>query len=336
VPGTATPAEIESAAAWLAAGGVVALPTETVYGLGADASSAAAVAAIFRLKGRPADHPLIVHVPAGSDLSPWVTEVPDIARRLMQAFWPGPLTLVLPRSERIPPEVTGGQPTVGLRCPDHPVAQALLTRFAALGSGVIAAPSANRFGHVSPTTAQHVRDEFGADVGPVIRLLDGGPCRVGIESTIVAVTGPRPVLLRPGSIGREALAAAAGVPVALAASQPGDLPRAPGMLAAHYAPRTPLRLVDPAGLAAGIAAAARDRALLAVLAFGEDPGKAGIVWRQAPPAAAAYAHDLYASLRALDALGATHILVESPPTGPDWLAVHDRLGRAQAGSADGT
>jgi L-threonylcarbamoyladenylate synthase len=171
----------------------------------------------------------------------------------------------------------------------------------------------------------------------VIRLLNGGPCRVGIESTIVAVTGHEElVLLRPGSIGPAALAAAAGVPVALAASRPGNLPRAPGMLAAHYAPHTPLHLVAPAGLAAIIAAAARDDTRLAVLAFGPDPGQDTLVWRQAPGTAAAYAHDLYGNLRALDAAGATRLLVEVPPTAPEWLAVHDRLGRAQAGSADGT
>jgi L-threonylcarbamoyladenylate synthase len=332
----ATPAEIRAAAGWLAAGGVVALPTETVYGLGADATSPAAIAAIFGLKGRPADHPLIVHIGAGADVSPWVTEVPATARRLMRAFWPGPLTLILPRSARIPSQVTGGQPTVGLRCPDHPVAQALLAAFAATGSGLIAAPSANRFGHVSPTTAQHVRDEFGADVGPVIRLLDGGPCRVGIESTIVDVSGPQPVLLRPGSIGRDALAAAAGVPVVLAADTARALPRTPGLLAAHYAPRTPLRLLAAAELAAAVDHGRQRGQRLAVLAFGPDPCRREVAWRRAPVTAAAYAHDLYASLRELDAANAVVILVEEPPAGPEWLAVRDRLGRAQAASADGT
>jgi L-threonylcarbamoyladenylate synthase len=329
---TVTPAELDAAADWLAEGGVVALPTETVYGLGADATSSAAVAAIFRLKGRPADHPLIVHVPAGADLTRFVTAVPPVAARLMAAFWPGPLTLILPRTAAIPPAVTGGQPTVGLRCPDHPVAQALLARFATVGSGVVAAPSANRFGHVSPTTAAHVRDEFGAAVGTEIRLLDGGPCRVGIESTIVDVSGAEPVLLRPGSIGLAALAAVAGVPVLPAAAARGDLPRAPGQLAAHYAPRTPLRLVPAGSLAGAVAAAARP---LAVLALAPDPALPGVAWQRAPADAAGYAHDLYANLRALDARGARTILVERPPAGADWDAVHDRLGRAQAGSGDG-
>jgi L-threonylcarbamoyladenylate synthase len=325
------PDVIAAAARWLAAGGVVALPTETVYGLGADAANVTAVANIFRLKGRPADHPLIVHVAAGSDLSPWAAEVPDVARRLMSAFWPGPLTLILARTDRVPPEVTGGQPTVGLRCPDHPVAQALLAEFARVGSGLVAAPSANRFGHVSPTTAQHVRDEFGADVGPVIHLLDGGPCRVGIESTIVDVSGPRPVLLRPGCIGSEALAAVAGVPV-LAPGVAGSVPRAPGMLAAHYAPRTPLQVVPGGELAAAVARHRSRREPVAVLAFSDAPAAAGVAWMQAPADAAGYAHALYASLRSLDTRGAAVILVEAPPDEPAWLAVQDRLGRAQTGS----
>jgi L-threonylcarbamoyladenylate synthase len=332
---TPRPADIDAAARWLAGGGLVALPTETVYGLGADATNAAAVAAVFRCKGRPADHPLIVHVASGADLAPWVEDIPPLAHRLMSAFWPGPLTLILRRSPRVLPAVTGNQPTVGVRCPDHPVAQAFLAHFATLGSGLVAAPSANRFGHVSPTTAQHVRDEFGSEVGPVIRLLDGGPCRVGIESTIVDVSGPRPVLLRPGSIGTEALAAAAGVPVLPAAAGAG-VPRAPGMRAAHYAPRTPLRLV-PGGDLRDVIARERARGQrLAVLAFGADPRLAGVHWLQAPTAPADYAHDLYASLRALDGHAAAALLVEAPPAGAEWLAVLDRLGRAQAGSTEGT
>lgn len=328
--GVAQPA-IAAAARWLATGGVVALPTETVYGLGADATSRDAVAAIFRLKGRPADHPLIVHVAAGTDLAPWVVAIPDVARRLMAAFWPGPLTLILARTDRVPAGVTGGQPTVGLRCPDHPLAQALLAAFAQLGSGLVAAPSANRFGHVSPTTAQHVRDEFGAAVGPVIHLLDGGPCRVGIESTIVDVTGGEPLLLRPGAIGADALAAVAGMPVAMPG--PGrSVPRAPGMLAAHYAPRTPLRLVAGSELAAVVGQHRPVGERVAVLALSGDPCRAGVEWQQAPADPVAYAQALYAHLRALDSRGAAVILVEQPPPEPAWLAVLDRLGRAAAGS----
>lgn len=326
-----TPAAIDAAARWLAAGGVVALPTETVYGLGADATNRDAVAAIFRLKGRPADHPLIVHVAGGAELSPWVVDVPDVARRLMAAFWPGPLTLILTRTGRVPPEVTGGQPTVGLRCPDHPVAQALLAAFARTGSGLVAAPSANRFGHVSPTTAQHVRDEFGADVGPVIHLLDGGPCRVGIESTIVDVSGPEPLLLRPGAVDAEALAAVAGMPIR-APDGGRNVPRAPGMLAAHYAPRTPLRLVAGRELAAIVAKHRAAGERVAVLAFAGDPGLPYVDWQRAPADAAGYAQALYASLRSLDARGAAVILVEKPPPETAWLAVLDRLGRAEAGS----
>jgi L-threonylcarbamoyladenylate synthase len=319
---------IDRAARWLAAGGLVALPTETVYGLGADATNPTAVAGIFALKGRPADHPLIVHLPAGSDVRAWATGLPSIAERLMAAFWPGPLTLVLPRPDQIPPIVTGGQDTVAVRCPAHPVAQALLARFAELGSGLVAAPSANRFGHISPTTAAHVRAEFGDAIDTTVQLLDGGPCPVGIESTIVDVTGAEPRVLRPGSIGSDALAAVAGVAVHTATAVMS--PRVPGALAAHYAPRTALRLVSTAGLQAAVAA--HGRQALAVLAFGPDPGLRGIGWRQAPADPQGYARTLYANLRDLDLVGAAVILVEAPPEGADWLAIRDRLGRAATGS----
>jgi L-threonylcarbamoyladenylate synthase len=203
----ATPAQIEHAAAALQRGELVALPTETVYGLGADATNAAAIEKIFKAKGRPANHPLIVHLASGVALDAWGEDVPLAASQLAAHFWPGPLTLILKKSVRIPSAVTGGQETVGLRCPAHPIAQALLIAFAKLGSGAIAAPSANKFGHVSPTTAQHVRDEFGVEIGRSISLLDGGACDVGIESTILDLSrshlGRPPVLLRPGAISRE-------------------------------------------------------------------------------------------------------------------------------------
>src|SRR5687768_13200206 len=191
----------EDAARALARGEVVAFPTETVYGLGADAVNQAAVAKIFALKGRPADHPLIVHLAEPASVEDWTRETPQQARALAERFWPGPLTLILPRSSRVPDAVTGGQETVGIRCPSHPVAQELLREFARVGSGAVAAPSANRFGHVSPTTAQHVRDEF----GPNLMVLDGGACEVGLESTIVDLSRGRAVLLRPGGITREAI-----------------------------------------------------------------------------------------------------------------------------------
>src|SRR5688572_28946642 len=192
---------IADAAAALAAGKVVAFPTETVYGLGADATNPVATARIFSLKGRPADHPLIVHIADPATLGEWTRDVPVNARALAERFWPGPLTLILARSKRVPDAVTGGQDTVGIRCPSHPVAQALLRAFARVGSGAVAAPSANKFGHVSPTTAQHVRDEFGSE----LTVLDGGACEVGLESTIVDLSRGRAVPLRPGGITREAI-----------------------------------------------------------------------------------------------------------------------------------
>ena len=200
---------VARAAAGLAAGEVLAFPTETVYGLGADATNANAVTKIFALKGRPADHPLIVHFADPAALGTWAADVPPSALALARRFWPGPLTMILRKSQRVIPEVTGGQDTVGLRCPSHPVAQELLREFARVGSGVVAAPSANKFGHVSPTTAEHVREEFGASV----RVLDGGACDVGLESTIVDLSRGSPVLLRPGAISRAQLEAALGEPV---------------------------------------------------------------------------------------------------------------------------
>ena len=197
---------ISEAAARLAAGEVIAFPTETVYGLGADASNPQAVAKVFALKGRPSDHPLIVHVASIEGLREWGRDAPPAAFALAESFWPGPLTLIVKRSPRVPDAVTGGQETVGLRCPSHPMAQELLLEFARVGSGAIAAPSANRFGHVSPTTADHVRDEFGAG----LFILDGGACEVGLESTIVDLSRGAPVLLRPGAITRAQIAEVIG------------------------------------------------------------------------------------------------------------------------------
>ncbi len=290
----------------LVRGEVVAFATETVYGLGADATNPAAVAKIFTLKGRPADHPLIVHFADPADLDRWAVEVPEFARRLAARFWPGPLTLILKRSAAMPDAVTGGQDTVGLRCPSHPIARALLEEFARIGSGAVAAPSANRFGHVSPTTAQHVRDEF----GPGLFILDGGASEVGLESTIVDLSRGMPVLLRPGAITRRDIEGALGV---APADRDALAPRASGTLAAHYAPRTPVSLADRAMIEAQRAAGER----IAVL----EVGSAG---------PEAYAHDLYANLRKLDRLGADRILVEAPPVSPEWDAVNDRLARAAA------
>jgi len=306
----------------LAAGELIAFPTETVYGLGADAANPAAVGRIFALKGRPAEHPLIVHVASADALAEWAAEIPPGARALAARFWPGPLTMILKKSARVPGAVTGGQATVGLRCPSHPMAQELLREFARVGSGAIAAPSANRFGHVSPTTAAHVRDEFGTD----LYILDGGACEVGLESTIIDLSRGAPVLLRPGAVTREDLATALGeVP----RSRDAAAPRASGTLDAHYAPRTALALIDAQALDAEL----RGRANIAVLAMREAPPTASVTsWIAASPDPARYAHDLYANLRRLDASGAKRIVVEAPPLTPAWEAVNDRLARAAAGA----
>jgi L-threonylcarbamoyladenylate synthase len=314
-----SPAAAE-AARRLLAGELVAFPTETVYGLGADAANPEAVARIFALKGRPASHPLIVHLADPMALDAWAREVPAAARRLAARFWPGPLTLILARAPGVPDAVTGGQDSVGIRCPSHPLAQEMLLEFARIGSGGVAAPSANRFGHVSPTTAQHVRAEFGGD----LYLLDGGACEVGLESTIVDLSRGRPALLRPGAIARAELAAVLGEAIGDAGA---SAPRASGTLAAHYAPRAPLALVPSAGLAAALRAAGD----AAVLAFAPAPTGSSAHWIIASRDAARYGHDLYASLRALDGSGARRILVEAPPGGAEWEAVNDRLARAAAG-----
>jgi L-threonylcarbamoyladenylate synthase len=315
--------DITSAARHLAAGELVAFPTETVYGLGADAANPAAVGKIFALKGRPANHPVIVHVGGTHGLRDWGSDVPNAAFILAEKFWPGPLTIIVKRGNGVPLIVTGGQESVGLRCPSHPMAQALLREFARIGSGAIAAPSANRFGHVSPTTAQHVRDEFGTD----FPILDGGACEVGLESTIVDLSRGAPVLLRPGAITRKQIARVIG-------EEPRERdeqsPRASGTLAAHYAPQTSLTLMSPASLDADV----RNFGNVAVLALREPSmGSKAIFWIAASGDPALYAHDLYANLRKLDDAGAKRILVEAPPTTPEWEAVNDRLARAAAGSA---
>lgn len=313
-----TPDTLARAARLLRAGELVAFPTETVYGLGADAGNAAAVRAIFAAKGRPADHPVIVHVKDADAATAWTRAMPRGARLLADAFWPGPLTIIVPRAAHVPDAVTGGQDSVGLRVPSHPVAQALLRAFADAGGRGIAAPSANRFGRISPTTAQHVREDLG---GEVALIVDGGACDVGIESTIVAFVDGAPQLLRPGGIGEDALARVLGAPLQ---SRRTDAPRASGTLAAHYAPRTPSRLVDAGALKGG-----GDVAVLARTIAPKDAR-----WIAAPQDARGYAHDLYANLRRLDAMGASAILIEDVPQGDDWDAVRDRLVRATHGDDD--
>lgn len=317
---TARAHDVARAARLLEAGELVAFPTETVYGLGADAENPQAVARIYAAKGRPADHPVIVHVAAGASLQHWASGVPGFAQRLIDTYWPGPLTLVLRKQPGVADACAGGQSTLGLRCPSHPLAQALLREFRG-GRGGLAAPSANRYGRISPTTAQHVRDELGAAVALV---LDGGPCEVGIESTIVDCSRGHPVLLRPGIITRDALAHTLGMPVAL---PDAAAPRVSGSLASHYAPRTPLVLHARAQLGEALAQALRAGQRVGGMSFGPAPApmETWQVLGQAPREAAAR---LYATLRALDASGLDVLLAEAPPDGAAWDAVRDRLQRA--------
>ena len=315
--------DITRAAAQLKAGELVAFPTETVYGLGADASNADAVRKVFAAKGRPADHPLIVHIGDTAQLANWAREIPQAVHTLAQKFWPGPLTLVLKRHPNVPDAVTGGQDTVAIRVPSHPVAQALLRAF----NGGIAAPSANRFGRVSSTTAAHVREEFGDTVACV---LDGGATDVGIESTIVDCSGAAPTLLRPGMITPQQIEAVLGAP--LAAPQ-AKTPRVSGMLDKHYAPQTPLMQMEGDLVVELAHSLVRQGKHVAVLARTKlQPLLGNLTWVAAPVDAAGYAHDLYANLRALDHAGCDAILVEQPPDEAEWLAIRDRLNRAAAGS----
>ncbi len=323
-------AAIGRAAALLASGGLVAFPTETVYGLGADADDRAAVAAIFAAKGRPADHPVIVHVQDARALDSWARDVPEAARTLADVFWPGPLTLVLKRSARAHNGLTGGQDTVGLRCPAHPWARALLAAFCAVrgdGSAALAAPSANSFGRISPTRAEHVRADLGEKpAGKLDLILDGGACPVGLESTIVDLTGAQPRLLRPGAISRAQIGQVIGAP---AVDADASAPRAPGRLERHYAPRTPLELVERGRLTARLDQLRGVR--LAVLAPATAlPGRTAeiVLSLDAPATPREYENRLYAMLHELDAAGAQRILIERPPEGPDWEAVGDRLRRA--------
>lgn len=363
------PAAIARAADALQDGALIGLPTETVYGLAADAGNDAAVARIFSTKGRPAGHPLIVHLAAaeGSHAMPdglgyFSAGVPDFAARLIAAFWPGPLTLILPRAMGVGAAAAGGQDSIGLRCPSHPVAQAVLRACAERGVRGLAAPSANRFGRISPTTALHVQGEFPEQ--PDLLVVDGGACAVGIESTIVDCTRGRPVLLRPGAIGRAALAAVCGQPVwsdgeepdadadadALSSAAPAHLagmantanagspdsanraaPRASGTLAAHYAPRAKLRLMSARGLQTALDLLGSDAAHLAVYARAELRSASGrVLLRRMPDDAVATARQLFAVLRGFDDADVRLIWVETPPAAPEWEGVTDRLSRAAA------
>lgn len=318
------PAAIERAAAALVAGELVAFPTETVYGLGARADQDAAVARIFAAKGRPSEHPLIVHVAEPSDGIVFASQRPLAARRLIEAFWPGPLTVIVPRALGMAAAAAGGQDTIGLRCPAHPVARALLAAARRHGVLGIAAPSANRFGRVSPTLARHVVEEFGDD----LLVLDGGACEVGIESSIVDCSGAHPVLLRPGVLGRERIEAVLGEPL----REPDEhSPRASGTLEAHYAPRAKVRLMAAPMLNTALQMLGPEPLKLAVYSRTVRLPTGSPLRRKAMPAEpAAAAHELFAALRELDAEGVDLIWVEEPPAEPAWEGVRDRLRRAAA------
>ncbi len=326
-----SPEAIAAAADRLRAGGLVVFPTETVYGLGADAGSDAAVAGIFRAKGRPSDHPLIVHVAAGARgteaLSHFAQPLPPFAEKLVRAFWPGPLTLIVTRQPGVGAAAAGGQATIGLRCPAHAVAQALLEACAERGVLGVAGPSANRFGRVSPTTAQHVQDEFGDE----LLVVDGGPCAVGIESTIVDCSRGAPVLLRPGAITRDQIEAACGEPLRDKAELAAPDPRASGTLAAHYAPDAKVRLMDAKALQSALDVLGAQAAHIAVWARSPLKSRSPrVLQRRMPDDAAAAAQQLFAVLRSFDAEGARLIWIETPPDTPDWEGVRDRLQRAAA------
>jgi L-threonylcarbamoyladenylate synthase len=317
-------AAIDRAVAVLRSGGLVAFPTETVYGLGADAENIDAVARVFAVKGRPPTHPLILHIASADVLHEWVAEVPDAARILAARFWPGPLTVVLRRSPRVPLAVTGGLETIAVRVPAHPTALALLGAF----RGGLAAPSANRFGSVSPTSALHVKADLGNDVDLV---LDGGPCGVGVESTIVDLTGSAPVVLRPGGVSREDLEDALGIPIATIA---GATPvRVPGSHPSHYAPRAEVRIADRSGMTreaeAGLAQGRRVGLLLPFGPFGEAaPTLEGLTVLRVPQAATDFARTLYGLLREFDEQGCDLVIVSLPDEAGIGAAIADRLRRA--------
>ena len=337
LPGVATD-NIAECAAEIKAGELVALPTETVYGLGARADDDAAVAQIFKTKGRPASHPLIVHVAEAQDAQHFAATLPDFAQKLITAFWPGPLTIIVPRRAGVATASAGGQDSIGLRCPAHPVAHALLLACAARGVPGVAAPSANQFGRISPTTAQHVAQEF----GDALTVLDGGACTVGIESTIIDCTRGVPVLLRPGVLERSTIEAALGQSLLsneelLAQVTHGlqanlhETPRASGTLEAHYAPKAKLRLMSAQQLQAALDLLGAEARHIATYSRSILHSKsAHIIRRRMPDDAAATAQQLFAVLRDFDAQGAQLIWVEIPPEDSAWDGVRDRLERAAA------
>jgi L-threonylcarbamoyladenylate synthase len=317
-------AALQRAAAELAAGELVAFPTETVYGLGARADDDAAVGKIFAAKGRPADHPLIVHVRDATAARTFAAEWPAAAQKLADAFWPGPLTVIVPRRSGMGTASAAGQTSIGLRCPAHPVARALLEAAAALGVGGVSGPSANRFGRISPTTAAHVHEDFGDD----FTIVDGGECDAGIESAIVDCSRGAPALLRPGVLTRDQLEAVLGQPLREAGL---DAPRASGTLEAHYAPRAKLRLMSAEQLRVALGVLAKSSVNPVAVYFRTvTPDRTVRAYRVMPDNPVAAAHELFSALRELDASGASLIWVETPPDAPAWEGVRDRLQRAAA------
>ena len=323
---------VDQAAQIITAGGTVAFPTETVYGLGADATNPDAVQKIFRIKQRPTHHPLIVHIGAHSELDFWAQEIPEPARQLAQHCWPGPLTLILQRSRHVPDAVTGGQNTVGLRMPIHPVAQALLS---AIGPHkALAAPSANRFGRISPTTAAHVQQELGAEVD---YILDGGPCEIGLESTIVSFQDRIPHIHRPGGVSIATIESVLGTTV-VHTQDHAPVIRTPGSLPAHYAPQTPLSIFPTPQIWQQASLLAEQNQRILVLTWSESAKpviRNPLIEHFAMPMEPKlYGKQLYARLHQFDQAGFDCLLLESPPDHPHWLAIKDRLQRASYRSAD--
>lgn len=314
--------DVMEAARLLAAGKIVSFPTETVYGLGADASNPEAVGRIFQIKDRPADHPLIVHLAETGQIRDWALEIPDEAFLLAERFWPGPLTLILKRQRRVPRVVTGGQDTIGLRVPGHQVALELLRRF----GGGVAAPSANRFGRISPTTARHVLEELGDRLE---LILDGGSCPIGLESTIVSLAGPHPLLLRPGAISVEDIEAVLG---GRKVSRPSrfDSHRAPGMHPSHYAPRKPFRVIERSLIHQSVCRLRDSGRKVVVITFQSlvDDLPENVAFQVMPDNPADYGREMYAVMRALDSGDFDIIIAVAPPDAIPWQAVGDRLSRA--------
>jgi L-threonylcarbamoyladenylate synthase len=305
------------AAGNLLAGGLVAFPTETVYGLGADASNAEAVARIYSVKGRPSDHPLIVHIASMDGLGDWADDVPEYSISLARDFWPGPMTLVVKRSGLAGDFVTGGQDTVGVRVPDHPAALGLLEAFVRAGGSGVAAPSANRFGNVSPTTAQAVADELGDYLAEGDQILDGGPCEVGVESTIIDCTGEVPKILRPGAITAQMIAESTGLEVVGVAEESAI--RVSGSLEAHYAPAATI-VLDQSPIAGQ-----------GFIAMADVVASDGVVRLAAPKTHEEFAQVLYSTLRAADAQGLETVVVAQPVGDGIAVAIRDRLKRASHG-----